>query len=124
MRCDIGEEDLATKAATSGECSLRRRVAFDVRMYRLSLILMRRFRQPIPGVVLGNVRVEGYCVEDVRSCLARLRENGLLQASEIFDANGNKFRGQLVGLTTFGAVVLDCAPQGEDVSPFLCVECA
>lgn len=123
MRCDTGQGGRATAEAVNGGDSPRYRVDFDIRTYRLALILMRRFRQPTPGVVLGNVRVEGYCVEDVRDCLAHLRENGVLHTSQTFDAKGNKFRGQLVGLTTFGAVLLDCAPQSEFVSASLCGEC-
>jgi len=85
-------------------------------MYQLSLALMRRFRTPVPGVVVSQIRIDGFSGEAVQSCFHRLLQGHILCMSSVADAEGSRFRGQLVGLTVLGAVLLDCAPASHELA--------
>jgi hypothetical protein len=76
---------------------------------RLCLELMRRFRSPLPGVRIGELRVEGFNAGQIKSCFQRLRVNQLLRVASVVDSEGERFRGQVVGLTRLGIALLDSA---------------
>ena len=74
---------------------------------RLCLALMKRFRAPVPGVRISEVRVGGFTPDQIRVCFLRLCANRILQAGTVVDVDGERFRGQLVGLTRFGSALLN-----------------
>jgi hypothetical protein len=74
---------------------------------RLCVELMRHFSSPRPGVRVGELRVKGFNGEQIKSCFLRLRVNHILRVTTAVDVDGERFRGQIVGLTRLGMALLN-----------------
>lgn len=80
----------------------------------LCFLLMRHFRVPTPGVRLCRLRFPGYSGQDVRRSFRYLRRRCVLDAKVVQDADGIRFDGQLVSLTSLGRLVLNMMENWPD----------
>lgn len=80
--------------------------------FELDRKVMTLFQQPLPGVVLSDVRVYGYSRMRVARRLVFLQNEGLLCVRTVHDAQGEPFHGQLVSLTDLGLLVLKILSEG------------